>query len=337
MSDLDTNIRKKIAFARRLYVAAQLPIPDESNRAFNRYLLECDGSDESVAELLDATALESIFEQVDAQFRPSAIPTVHPTIAQAVAIERATFDDIHVQCKRDTVRDDLCACGRVMILNKPDGVYTCSCGNSVATNASAEVRQGEQAPKKNVRRHTPAIYFRETYNRITGIHDNNTAFPPRIIEAIRGFLKRNNIILTNSAHYAAHLRIIMRALKHSCPNITKYDKYTTFVFALLYPSYPIPRLTQEQYNNVLRYFTVVVDLYSTANPGGYIRSYPYIFYKLVEILYPAEQDLLKFIFIQSECTYANNDALFEPFFRAALPPSYQFRPTSDRIYTCARR
>lgn len=337
MADLDTNVRKKIALARRLFVAAEQALPEEAERAFTRYLLECDGTPECVADLLDATALEAIFDAINLQFRPSALD-VHPVVAQAIAVERATFGEVHVQCKREVARTDLCDCGRVMILNKPEGLYTCSCGNSVATFASSEVRQGEQAPKKSVRRHTPATYFRETYNRITGIHDNNnTAFPPTIIEAIRGYLKRNNITLTNSPHYAAHLRTIMRALKHSCPDITKYDRYTTFIIALLYPDYPIPRLTQDQYNNVLRYFTAIIDLYSAANPGGYIRSYPYIFYKLVEILYPAERDLLKFIYIQSSSTYEHNDKLFEPFFRAALPPNYIFTPTSDYIYTYTRR
>jgi hypothetical protein len=337
MSTLDTNIRTKIAFARRLYVAASIPVPDDVDRAFNRFLLESEGTDESAAELLAVISLEDILTDVGSQFRPSILTHMHPTVAQAIAIERAAFDSISIFCRHEQRQANMCDCGRIMVLNRPDGQYTCSCGNSVATESANEVRQGEQAPKKNTRRHTPAVYLRETYNRITGTHDSNTVFPPRIIESVRGYLVRNNITLTNSPHYAYHLRNIMRILRYSCPGITKYDKFTTFVFALLYPEYPIPRLTQDQYNNVLRYFTAIVDLYSVANPGGYIKSYPYIFYKLVEILYPNEHELLKFIYIQSELTYMRNDKLFEPFFKAALPVGYRFNPTSDQIYTRARR
>jgi hypothetical protein len=329
---LDRNIKRKIVFAQRLFALSEEDIPAEYGEAFNRYRMESlaieSDDEESVKDIFAVCGLAEILKEISNRFRGSR--------NQNIILEKSRFDEINVFHRVEVKNLSVCECGRDMILNKQDSLYTCSCGNSVPIEGANEQKSDSLGSNsaKQTQRHTPSSYFRDTFNRITGTFDSSVEFPEAIITVIRAYLDRTNINITNSAHYAFHLREIMRTLKYSYPelSITKFDKFTSYIFGRLYPRYVLPTLTQEQYDNLLKHFTLIVELYAKHNPKRYIRSYPYIIYKLIEILYPNERELLKFIYIQSAKTYTHNDDLFEEFFKAALP-EHKFVKTGIHIYS----
>lgn len=321
-------IQLKIAHSKRLYLSDGRSSPEEHEMAFDRFendALEANDDAELRAVYLESE-LGEVFKFVSSEFRTNK--------KRAVLNAREAFEAIEIACSGNSAGPGVCeVCREHMVLDKQNATYVCVCGWQ--TSSGHAPVEGQELSRHS-QRHNPTNYFCSTLDRILGLYETKTEFPPNILAAVAGYLERKRLNLRNSQHYAYHLRQIMGVLKRADPTlgiITKYDRHTSFIFLQLYPDYAMPLISADQHDTLLRCFDMVVSYYreSSSLTRNYIRSYPYIIYKLIEILYPEKTELLKFIFIQKPATFARNDVLFEPFFRRALPQK-PFPKTPIDIY-----
>lgn len=309
-------VQLKIAYAKQLYSSEGRTVPEDHERSFARFesdALEAEDEDAARTIYLDA-GLVDVFRAVANEFRGKRRAEVLAT--------RAAYEAIQISCSATSAALGICEnCRSQMVLLRQQAMYVCGCGWQTS---SGHAPPESQEISRHSQRHSPTSYFRSTLDHILGVYENKAEFPQAILEAILAYLGRKRLNLRNSRHYAYHLRQIMRVLKSSDPalaSITKFDRYTSYIFLKLYPDYSMPQISADEHDTLLRCFNMIVEYYreSASLTRNYIRSYPYIIYKLIEILYPEKTELLKFIFIQKPATFTRNDELFRPLFRRALP------------------